>query len=256
LKHRVLLVGKEEVLNLMRTSLPSTIKIRQYLNSKNTVFADPTNIHQILMNLCTHAGYAMREGGGVLTVSLEDVALEETELANYPGMAAGKFLKITVTDTGHGIPQDIQSKIFDPFFTTKGLGEGTGIGLSAVHGIVRNLGGMVIVNSEPGEGSVFKVFLPIIHKPIEAAEGTEIEVALRGSERILFVDGETIQGGLARDSLEPLGYRVRVFSDSTAAWEHVQAYPDDYDIVVTDYSILFKATSFDPSCVRLKKGIK
>ena len=256
MKHRVLLVGKEEVLNLMRTSLPSTIKIRQYLNSKNTVFADPTNIHQILMNLCTHAGYAMREGGGVLTVSLEDVALEETELANYPGMAAGKFLKITVTDTGHGIPQDIQSKIFDPFFTTKGLGEGTGIGLSAVHGIVRNLGGMVIVNSEPGEGSVFKVFLPIIHKPIEAAEGTEIEVALRGSERILFVDDETIQGGLARDSLEPLGYRVRVFSDSTAAWEHVQAYPDDYDIVVTDYSILFKATSFDPSCVRLKKGIK
>jgi CheY-like chemotaxis protein len=233
---RPIIIAKE-VLKLMRASLPATIEIKQALNSQSTVFADPTNIHQILMNLCTNAGHAMREAGGVLMVSLEDVILEETEVAKYPGMAAGKFIKITVTDTGHGIPPDIQSKIFDPFFTTKALGEGTGMGLSAVHGIVRNLGGGVTVNSEPGEGSVFNVFLPIIDKPIEATELAEKEVALRGSERILFVDDETVQGELARDSLEPLGYGVSVFSDSIAALEHFQAHPDEYDLVVTDLTM-------------------
>ena len=197
----------KEVLKLMRASLPATIEIRQSLTSKSTVFADSTEIHQVLMNLCTNAGHAMRQGGGVLTVSLEEVTLEKTELADGPGMAAGKFIKITVADTGHGIPADIQSKIFDPFFTTKALGEGTGIGLSAVHGIVRNLGGMVIVDSAPGQGSAFHVFLPVIDPSIEAAQGMETAVALTGTERILFVEDETIQGELARDALAPLGYR-------------------------------------------------
>jgi two-component system cell cycle sensor histidine kinase/response regulator CckA len=227
----------KEVLDLMRASLPSTIEIVRKLNSKSTVFADPTSIHQILMNLCTNAGHAMRKIGGILTVSLEDVTLDENEVANYPDMAAGKFMNISVKDTGHGIPPDIQSKIFDPFFTTKGPGEGTGMGLSAVHGIVRELGGMVAVESEAGKGSVFNVFLPVIERPIKAVESVGIEAAHGGTERILFVDDEAIQGELAQESLTPLGYQVNVFTDGMTALEHFQSHSSEYDIVVTDMTM-------------------
>ncbi len=227
----------KEVLKLMRASLPATIEIKQHLNSQSTVFADPISIHQIIMNLCTNAGHAMRTAGGVLTIRLEDVTLKENDVTSYPGTNAGKFVKITVADTGHGIPPDIQNKIFDPFFTTKSQGEGTGMGLSTVHGTVRTLGGMVTVNSNPGEGSAFNVFLPIVEKPIEVADRSKPKAARKGTERILFVDDEPIQGRLALDSLEPLGYQVKVFSDSIAAWEHFQAHPDKYDIVITDMTM-------------------
>ncbi|XPS83819.1 two component system sensor histidine kinase, hybrid [Desulfosarcina variabilis str. Montpellier] len=227
----------KEVLKFMRASLPATIEIRQDLNSQNTVLADPIGIHQIVMNLCTNAGHAMSKAGGLLTVSVEDVTLTENEVANHPGMAAGNFIKISVADTGHGISPDIQNKIFDPFFTTKAQGEGTGMGLSTVHGTVRNLGGMVIVTSRPDEGSVFSVFLPMISEPIEVVDRLEPDTALGGTERILFVDDELIQGELARDALGPLGYRVRVFSDSITAWEHFQSHADEYDIVITDLTM-------------------
>jgi len=227
----------KEVLGLMRASLPSTIEIMRNLNSKSTVFADPTSIHQILMNLCTNAGHAMRKIGGILTVSIEDVTLDENEVANYPDMAAGKFMKISVKDTGHGIPADIQNKIFDPFFTTKGPGEGTGMGLSAVHGIVRELGGMVTVKSEAGKGSAFDVFLPIIERRINVTERVGIEAAQGGTERILFVDDEAVQGELAQESLMPLGYQVDVFTDGMTALEHFQSHSSEYDIVVTDMTM-------------------
>lgn len=227
----------KEVLDLMRASLPATIEIMRDLNSKSTIFADPTSIHQILMNLCTNAGHAMRKIGGVLTVGIEDVTLDENEVANYPDMTAGKYIKISVADTGHGIPPDIQDKIFDPFFTTKGPGEGTGMGLSAVHGIVRKLGGMVAVKSESGKGSVFNVFLPIIERPIKAIERAAVEAAHGGTERILFVDDEAIQGELIKESLMPLGYQVNVFTDGMTALEHFQSHSDEYDIVVTDMTM-------------------
>lgn len=227
----------KEVLKLMRASLPATIEIRQKLKSESTVFADPISIHQIIMNLCTNAGHAMRKTGGVLTVSVEDVILAEEKVADYPGMGAGKFMKIAVADTGHGISPDIQTKIFDPFFTTKAQGEGTGMGLSTVHGTVRTLGGWVTVTSQPDEGSVFTVFLPIIEKPIEVIDRSKPETALGGTERILFIDDEAVQGELARESLSSLGYRVRVFSDSIAAWDHFQSHADEYDIVVTDLTM-------------------
>ena len=226
-----------EVLKLMRASLPATVEIKQSLNSQSTISADPISIHQIVMNLCTNAGHAMRKAGGILTVSLEDVILEEKEVDRYPGIAPGRFVKITVTDTGHGISPEIQNKIFDPFFTTKAQGEGTGMGLSTVHGTVRNLGGMVTVNSKPDEGSAFNIFLPIIEKPIKVTDRSKPKAALRGTERILFVDDEPIQGELARDSLGPLGYHVKIFSDSIAAWKHFQAHSDEYDIVITDLTM-------------------
>jgi PAS domain S-box-containing protein len=227
----------KEVLKLMRASLPSTIEIRQELDSKETVFADPTSVHQIVMNLCTNAGHAMRSTGGVLTVGIAEAALDATQVAGQEGMAPGKFLQLSVTDTGHGIPKDLQDKIFDPFFTTKGQGEGTGMGLAVVHGIVRDLGGMVTVRSESGIGSVFDVFLPILASPSRTEAFQETKLSSRGTERVLFVDDEAIQGELARDALGRLGYRVTVFADSVAAWMHLKEHYGAYDLLVTDMTM-------------------
>lgn len=227
----------KEVLNLLKDSLPATIEIKRILNSKSTVFADPTSIHQFLMNLCTNAGHSMRKTGGTLTVSLEDVTLDENEVANYPSMAAGKFIKICVMDIGPGIPPDIQDKISILFFTTKGPGEGTGMGLSAVHGIIKKLGGMVALNSEAGRGSVFTVLLPIIERPIKDTEREGIGVAYGETQRIMFVDDEANQGELVKESLMPIGYQVIAFTDSITALKHFRFHSDEYDIVVTDMTM-------------------
>ena len=145
----------KESLKLLRASLPSTIEIQESLSSSAAVSADPTQIHQITMNLCTNAGYAMRDQGGVLEVSLEETTVREDFTEHHPGMAPGPYLCLRVDDSGRGIPREVLERIFDPFFTTKPPGEGTGLGLSAVHGIAKSLGGTVTVESEMGHGAVF-----------------------------------------------------------------------------------------------------
>jgi two-component system, cell cycle sensor histidine kinase and response regulator CckA len=224
----------------MRASLPATIEIKQYLNSEKNVCAGATNIHQVLMNLCTNAGHAMRNTGGVLTVRLVDAQLEEKDMIQHIGVGPGKYMKISVEDTGHGIPRDIQKRVFDPFFTTKALGEGTGMGLSAAHGIVRELGGVVTLTSEVGKGTVFDVLLPVIMEVPRTKMETmaaSIEMIAGGTERILFVDDEQLQQELARESLGRMGYTVKVFSDSVAAFEHFEKNVDAYDLVVTDMTM-------------------
>ena len=227
----------KEVLKLLRASLPATIEIKHVLTSDSYIFADATSIHQILMNLCTNAGYAMRNAGGVLSVRLEDVSLDESGVTHYVGLTPGKYLKITIEDTGHGIPKNIQKKVFDPFFTTKTLGEGTGMGLSAVHGIVKELGGAVTLYSEVGRGTRFNVFIPITMELADTNQRVEPALPMGGTEKIIFVDDEKVQMELAIESLGRMGYRVTGFSDSVAALDHFKEHANEYDLVITDMSM-------------------
>ena len=161
----------KEAVKLLRASLPSTIEIRQNIRSDSVVIADPTQIHQVVMNLCTNAGYAMQEHGGSLEVSLVDVDLDAESAEQYPGLSPGRHIKLLVADTGSGISPEIIERIFDPFFTTKPHGEGTGLGLSVVHGIIESCGGAISVHSEPGRGTTFEIYLPVIQSevPIDTA---------------------------------------------------------------------------------------
>ncbi|WDP92524.1 MAG: response regulator [Desulfobacter sp.] len=227
----------KEVLKLMRASIPSTIEIKQSLNSKSYIQADATNIHQVLMNLCTNAVHAMKQKGGVLSIKLQDVVLDQEDLSSRPDMLAGEFLKITVEDTGTGMASDIQKKAFDPFFTTKEMGEGTGIGLSTVHKIITDLGGFISLYSEPDQGTAMHIFIPIISAPEGIESAIAIEPAQGGTERILFVDDEQIQLDVARETMSRYGYRVKTFLDSTQAADHFQQHADAYDLVITDMTM-------------------
>ena len=225
-----------EVFKLLRASLPATIEIQHQVNSKSLVLADATQIHQLIMNLCANAAYAMEQNGGTLTVALNDVQLE-TELAQRTSnVAPGSYVRLTVSDTGHGIPPEIMDRIFDPFFTTKEKGKGTGIGLSAVHGIVKSHRGEITVSSEPGKGCAFNVFLPRIEKaPIEndAVEDTKSA----GDETILFVDDEQAIVKIGIEMLTRLGYQVNACTGSTEALELFNRQPEKFDLVICDMTM-------------------
>jgi PAS domain S-box-containing protein len=227
----------KEVLKLLRATLPSTIEIKQSIQSGSYILADATNFHQVLMNLCTNAAQAMKQKGGVLSVSLQDVFLSRDNLTHRPDVLPGGYLKIAVEDTGTGMTTEVKKKAFDPFFTTKELGEGTGMGLATVHGIVIELSGFISLYSEPGQGTVVQVFLPLIPKPAEIGNQPAQAPLQGGTERILYVDDEQTLVELAKSALKRYGYRVTGFSDSMAALAHFQQDPDAYDLVVTDMTM-------------------
>ena len=232
---QVKLIAKE-VLKMLRASLPATIEIRQDIRSDRTVLADPTQIHQILMNLCTNASHAMQEKGGILTVSLTDEELGEEFAERHRDVAPGSFIRLKVSDTGHGMPSDILENIFDPFFTTKKREEGTGLGLSVVHGIVKGHGGFVTVSSKIGRGSTFEVYLPVIHSGRSPA--LESSAPQRGgNEHILLVDDEKPLVDLERSFLEQKGYRVSTRTSSVEALELFKAKPKAFDLVITDMTM-------------------
>jgi CheY-like chemotaxis protein len=210
--------------------------MRQNIQSDALVLADPTQIHQVLMNLCTNADHAMREKGGVLEAKLENVELDADFTAGHPDMKPGAYLNLTVSDTGHGMPPDVLERIFDPFFTTKETGEGTGMGLSVVHGIVGSYGGAITAYSEPGQGSTFKVYLPIIETRKEAHIGPEESIPT-GSERILFVDDESVLVNMGKQIFESLGYDVATRTSSIEALELFKNQPDRFDLVITDMTM-------------------
>jgi len=226
----------KETLKLLRASLPATVEIRQNIQNDSVVMADPTQIHQILMNLYTNAGHAMQENGGTLDVNLTDVELDSDFTAKHPGLKPGPYLKLTVSDTGHGIPPEVWDRIFDPFFTTKEKEEGTGMGLAVVHGIVKNHGGTISVYSEPGKGTTFNVFLPVIEKKLEPETGIEKPVP-SGTERILFIDDEQTLTDLGKQMLEPLGYDVATRTSSIEALELFKNKPDRFALVITDLTM-------------------
>ncbi len=226
----------KEVLKLIRATLPSTIEIKHDINAESYILADAINIHQVLMNLCTNAAHAMKQGG-LLSVSLQDVTLDRDDLLHRPDMLPGEYVRISIEDTGIGMTADIQKKAFDPFFTTKGPGEGTGMGLATVHGIVTELSGFVSLHSEPNQGTAISVFIPIIPKPAVVEDRPANEPLRGGTERILFVDDEQVLMDLAKEALSHYGYQVTAFSDSTMALAHFEQHPDKYDLVVTDMTM-------------------
>jgi CheY-like chemotaxis protein len=233
------LVAKE-CIKLLRASLPSTIDIpRKLVAGLGTVLIDPTQIHQIIMNLCTNAADAMREGGGTLSVSLARVEIGPDAEPSLPLLPSGHYLQLTVADNGHGMDNRTMERIFDPFFTTKGQGRGTGLGLSVVHAIVKNHHGAITVESVPGQGSVFRVFLPRVADPIARTEEIPAAAPLpRGKgESILLVDDEETFVFAVQKMLEHLGYRVVAGTDSREALEVFRAQSDLFDLIITDQTM-------------------
>jgi CheY-like chemotaxis protein len=225
-----------EALKLLRASLPSTIQINSSITSNLAIMSDPTNIHQIIMNLCTNAGHAMQAKGGLLEVNLSDVDLDAEFARHHPGLNPGKFVRLTVSDTGHGMPPEIIERIFDPFFTTKKKAKGTGMGLSVVHGIVKSHGGALTVDSTPGEGAIFKIYLPAIESGwITPSEPADLMVT--GTENILFVDDEAFQADIAKQMLSRLGYRLTTCTYSVQALELFRRSPESFDLVITDMTM-------------------
>jgi len=226
----------KEVLKLIRASLPPTVEI--HLDISDTVYeicADPTQLHQVIMNLCTNAGHAMIEKGGVLEVTLSDLNRDLASISEE-NPAPSPYLRLTVSDAGHGMTQEVMKHIFDPFFTTKKDGEGTGLGLSIVQGIVKSLDGEITVESQPGKGSSFHVFLPTFENPAAIKEKTTAAVP-HGNERILLVDDEAALVNMGRKMLEKLGY---VVTPCTAGLEALQAFCHDpalFDLVITDLTM-------------------
>ena len=188
------------------------------------------------MNLCTNAGHAMEEKGGVLLVKLTDVKFETDFKDEHLKLKPGSYLELIVSDTGHGMPAHILDRIFDPFFTTKETGEGTGMGLSVVHGIVGSYGGAIAAYSDPGEGSTFKVYLPVVERQLEPQTQVEGHAA-NGTERILFVDDEPALVNIGKQMLESLGYTVTTRTSSLEASELFKAKPDRFDLVITDMAM-------------------
>lgn len=227
----------KEALRLLRSSLPATIQIRRKIASDlGTVLADPTQIHQIMMNLCTNAGHAMRQQGGILEVGLKNVLIGSGISHQGLRLAPGPYLELTVSDTGHGFSESIIERIFDPYFTTKGKGEGTGLGLAVVHGIVKSHGGEITVKSESGKGTTFRVYLPVIDNGTEPVNDNQTPIP-GGNERILFVDDEDVLVKIGNLVLTRLGYQVTTASRPEEALQLFQADPQKFDLVITDMTM-------------------
>ena len=233
---RISLIIKES-LKLLRSSIPTTIEINQDISSKSdTVLADSTQINQVLINLCTNAAHAMGEKGGVLEVSLNNIQIDEDSAIHYHELSPGKYVRLTVSDTGHGIETKILGRIFDPYFTTKKVGEGSGMGLSVVHGIVKSHNGDISVSSEPGKGTIFQVFFPYIENKLVPEIEITVEIP-RGKERILYVDDEKAMVDAIQPMVERLGYKVTARTSSIEALEAFRANPDRFDLIITDFTM-------------------
>jgi len=223
----------KEAFKLLRASVPSLIDLRQSIESSDLkVLADPTELHQLIMNLCTNAVHAIGENKGMITVGLKQIVL--------PSESADEEDKIrcvlTVTDDGCGIEDDIKSRIMDPFFTTKPKGRGTGLGLSVVHGVVKSLGGTLSVESKPQQGSTFTISLPTVIAEEIHAEPEKLALP-SGHESILYVDDEVGVSSFAKNLLHRLGYDVVVRNNGHAAFETYQQNPDRFDLIITDLTM-------------------
>ncbi|MCG8637704.1 MAG: PAS domain S-box protein [Desulfobacterales bacterium] len=226
----------KEALKLTRSSIPATIEIIDNINSRKQVMGNPTQIHQIFMNLFTNAAHAMDEEGGILKVDMEDIKLEGSILRSGKFIRSDNYIKIEIADTGTGIPEDKIEFIYEPYFTTKDQGEGTGLGLAVVHGIVQNCGGKIIVETEFGKGTKFIVYLPYIEKVNEKEVSQNLELP-KGDERVLFVDDETQIAKMGCRVLNGLGYKVDTCTSSLDALELFKADPDVYDIIISDMTM-------------------
>jgi PAS domain S-box-containing protein len=227
----------KEAIQLLRASLPTTIEIKLSMKAaKDTILASPSEVQQILMNLITNASFAMKERGGILGINITNVDFKPDSPVFDADIEPGEYVQIVVTDTGSGMQPDVMKRIFEPFFTTKGVGEGTGMGLPVVYGIVKSLHGTITVESEPGAGSTFRVFLPMTRTD-EKPESSEAQVTPKGTERILFVDDEALLTEWGQAALERLGYTVTALTDSTEALKTFSSDPSHFDLVILDQTM-------------------
>jgi signal transduction histidine kinase/CheY-like chemotaxis protein len=227
----------KETLKLLRATIPTTIDLKQEIASPNAmVLADSTQIHQLIMNLCTNSTQAMREKGDTLKIGLEEKDLDEDGLLEHPDLSPGPYVILIISDNGPGIAPEIIDRIFDPFFTTKEVGEGTGMGLAVVYGIVKSHGGGISVYSQPEAGTTFTVLLPKILNP--ESESKEVDTSIpQGCGHLLVIDDEKMLVDLTKKMLERLGYEVTASNSSLEALKIFQAQPDKFDLVITDQTM-------------------
>ena len=224
-----------ESMKFLRATIPSNILIRELVDVKSgVILANPTQIHQVVVNLCTNSAQAREKTGGVIEVSLSEDDYTENEAGGISGLKPGPYILLKIKDNGPGIPKDIIGRIFDPYFTTKDVGKGSGMGLSVVQGIVANHDGVITVHSTPQEGSVFTVYFPGVTKTeFPQIEEAQSEIP-RGTERILVVDDDAEIADMNRQRLERFGYRVTMQTGSIKAMELIRSRPDAFDLVITD----------------------
>jgi signal transduction histidine kinase/ActR/RegA family two-component response regulator len=225
----------EETLELLRSSLPPTVRLETELNAAHlAVTGDATRLHQVVMNLCTNAVQAMQASGGTLRVALERAELEARRTLSRGELAAGPYLRFTVSDSGSGIPAELLDRIFEPFFTTKRVGEGTGLGLSLVHGIVADLGGVIDLDTVLGRGTTISIWLPMSGTAATAMDETPRELPQGDGEAVLIVDDEASLVGVTEEMLAELGYNPIGVVSSTGALQVFRADPLRFDVVLTD----------------------
>ena len=227
-----------ETVKLFRATLPATITLDESIGADEAVvLGHPAQIHQVLMNLCQNAALAMRDKPGTMEVRLDTVLVDEALAARHADLKPGPCARMTIADAGCGMPRDVVERIFEPFFTTRKTGEGTGLGLSVVHGIVRSLGGAVTVYSEVGRGSTFNVFLPLLEDGSAPEETEAAPLAERGSETVLLVDDDPAQLKSLGRTLERLGYKVTTRSSGEEAAAAFAKDPAAFDLVITDQTM-------------------
>lgn len=236
----------KDALKFLRSAIPAHIDISQNLRPlRHQVLADPTQIHQVLLNLCTNAAQAMDEKGGFIEVKLEEVMVDEDMVSEHQDLSPGLYQRLTVTDTGFGMNRQIIERIFEPFYTSKEIGKGTGLGLSVVHGIVQTHGGAILVFSQPGIGTTFEVYLPALVDNLEQGDQKAITdqkamsdaPLVLGEERILLVDDETSLVAIMEKTITSFGYQVRGFTRSQEALESFQSDPEKYALAIIDYAM-------------------
>ena len=224
----------KEAIKFLRSSIPATIEIQEKILSRSTILADPTQAHQVIMNLCTNAYQAMRKSGGTLTVQLDDIEILCQEPSTTNPYIPGNFIRLEIKDTGHGMDNETQAKMFDPYFTTKKTDEGTGLGLAVVAGIVKKHHGFIRANSEVNHGSTFQVFWPTTENKSTNCLPKKQAASLNGSEHIMLVDDEPDILDSLRRILEIQGYQVAVFRDAISAFQTFVKDPGHFDLIVTD----------------------
>ena len=228
----------KEALKLLRASIPSSIEFEIKVDENcGPINADPTQIHQVIMNLCTNAYHAMQETGGKLEVEMKEVDISYEKSIERVGMKVGPHLQLTVKDSGCGMDPGVMERIFEPYYTTKEQGKGTGLGLSVIHGIIKNHGGDINVSSQPGNGTTFTVYLPVIDEVDIENEEVKTASAIQGHERILLIDDEEQIIDIEQQILERLGYKVTPKTDSEEALKEFASLPDGYDLVITDMTM-------------------
>ncbi len=247
----------KESVKLIGVSLPATVSLELAVDSGlPAVLADPTQIHQVVVNLCTNAIHALRTGGGTLRLALSAVSMPEENTSSKPNLPPGRYVCLTVTDSGHGMDAATLERIYEPFFTTKPVGEGTGLGLAVVHGIVQSNDGAITVNSRPGEGTTFKIYFPAQDGRPEKAPRQSEELRAGRGQHILFVDDEVPIAEVAGVMLTKLGYRVTVCTDPRKALEHLQTDNADLALMMTDLSMPgLSGVDLIREAMRLKPGL-